>query len=201
MAPCYLAFGRHLKVPMIATVTCSFHDWLNEVSGNPFNPAYIPSLFSTFQQQMNFKERVINVLLSHFISAQIHYYTSFQVEHVKKYFGIEDASIIDLYNDISLYLVNSHSSLNGIRPLTPAVVEVGGLQIKDDGEPLSPVRWNKLTFLIIHSARVSQSSLPGRNEARPTESGRFIVSIVANALPFVSSSFDPNGKRLDTRDR
>lgn len=159
MAQCYLAFGRHLKVPMISMVTCSFHDWLNELSGNPFNLAYMPSLFSTFEQQMNFKERVLNFLLSYMITAQIHYYTSFQMENVKKHFGIQDTSILDLYGDISLYLVNSHPSLHGIRPMTPAVVEVAGLHIKDDGEQLSPVRLNKLAFSIIRNACIPERAL------------------------------------------
>ncbi|XP_032679120.1 UDP-glucuronosyltransferase 2A3-like isoform X2 [Odontomachus brunneus] len=138
MAPCFLAFGRHLKIPIVATVTSVFHDWLNELSGNVANPSFIPGLFSTYGQHMNFEERLLNFLMSHMISAQIHYYTSFQVEYVKKHFGIKDASIMDLYGDISLYLVNSHPALHGIRPYTSAIVEVGGLHVKDDVDPLSP---------------------------------------------------------------
>ncbi|XP_014479890.1 PREDICTED: UDP-glucuronosyltransferase 2B30-like [Dinoponera quadriceps] len=138
MAPCFLAFGRHLKVPLVATVTCSFHDWLNELSGNSFNPSYVPSLFSSFGQHMNFKERMLNFLTSHLISAQILYHTEFQAEYLKKYFDMQDTAIMDLYSDISLYLVNSHYSLSGIRPLTPAIVEVGGLHVKSDNVSLAP---------------------------------------------------------------
>ncbi|EFN78495.1 UDP-glucuronosyltransferase 1-9 [Harpegnathos saltator] len=136
MAPCYLAFGRLLKVPMVGIMTTAFHDWLNEVAGNPYNPAFIPSLFSTFEQDMNFKERLINFLMTNMISIQIYYHTSFQVEYVRKYFDIKDTSIRELYDDVSLYLVNTHPTLHGIRPYTPAVIRVGGLHIKDDGDPL-----------------------------------------------------------------
>ncbi|XP_072749985.1 UDP-glucosyltransferase 2 [Anoplolepis gracilipes] len=140
VAPCYLAFGRHLKIPMVGTVACAFHDWLSEMSGNPLNLAYIPGLFSTYDQHMNFKERLLNVLLSNFISAQIHYYTNEQLEYVKKYFGIDVPFITDLYYDISLYLVNSHHSLHGIRPMTTNVIEVGGLHLKDDDPPSPEVQ-------------------------------------------------------------
>ncbi|XP_014479876.1 PREDICTED: UDP-glucuronosyltransferase 2B19-like [Dinoponera quadriceps] len=138
MSPCFLAFGRHLKVPVVALVNVNFPSWFNELSGNPFNPAYVPVTFSSFGQQMNFKERVLNFFEAYLSSAQVLYYTSFQVEYVKKYFGMKDTAISDLHNDISLYLVDSHPSLHGIKPLTPAVVEVAGLHIKNDSVTLSP---------------------------------------------------------------
>ncbi|XP_020282468.1 UDP-glucuronosyltransferase-like [Pseudomyrmex gracilis] len=137
-SPCYLAFGRHLKVPVIGTVTCAFHDWLNEVTGNPECSSYVPSMLSTFSQQMTFKERLLNFLIRNYVSIQLHYYTNPQVELVKKHFGIDVPHIKDLYNDVALYLVNSHHTLNGIRPMTNNVIEVGGLHLKDSDSPLSP---------------------------------------------------------------
>ncbi|KAL0107030.1 hypothetical protein PUN28_015526 [Cardiocondyla obscurior] len=136
-SPCYIAFGRHLKVPVIATVTSMMHDWLNEVSANPINPAYTPSMFSDYTQRMNFKERLMNFWAIHFHTWQFHYYTNHHLTFVKKHFGIDVSNIKDLYKDIALYLTNSHHSLNGVRPLATNVIEVGGLHIRDDG-PLSP---------------------------------------------------------------
>jgi len=120
-------------------VTSVFHDWLSNLAGNPFNPAYMPGLMSTYNQHMNFKERLTNFLLTHYINWQIHYYTNSQLKFVKKHFGIDVSHITHLYDDIFLYLVNSHHSLNGIRPMTTGVIEVGGLHLKDDDDPLSPV--------------------------------------------------------------
>ncbi|XP_011629710.1 UDP-glucuronosyltransferase 1-9-like [Pogonomyrmex barbatus] len=137
-APCYLAFARHLKVPMVGTVASVFHDWLNEVSANPMGTAYVPSMFSMHNQHMNFKERLTNFLLSHYLSWQMHYYTNIQLKYVKEHFGIDVPHIKDLYSDISLYLVNSHHTLNGIRAMTTNVIEVGGLHLSDDDDPLSP---------------------------------------------------------------
>ncbi|XP_029165274.1 UDP-glucuronosyltransferase 2A3-like [Nylanderia fulva] len=140
ISPCYLAFARHLKVPVVGTVASVFHDWLNEVSGNPSNFAYVPSMFSMFTQQMTFKERLINFLLSNYISAQMHYYTNVQLEYVKKHFGRDVSNIKELYKDVSLYLVNTHHSLHGIRSMTTNVIEVGGLHLKDDDPPSPEVQ-------------------------------------------------------------
>ncbi|TGZ54174.1 UDP-glucosyltransferase 2-like isoform X1 [Temnothorax longispinosus] len=140
-APCYLAFGRHLKVPIVTTVATVFHDWLNEVSGNPMNPAYIPSFFSEYGQNMNFKERLTNFLMTHYLSWQMHYYmNTYQLKFVKEHFGMDLPHIKDLYSDVALYLVNSHHSINGIRPMTTNVIEVGGLHLKDDNPPSPEVQ-------------------------------------------------------------
>jgi len=156
-----MAFGRHLKVPMVGTVASVFHDWLSEVSANPMNPSYIPSIFSGYNQQMNFKERLTNFLTIHYLSWQFHYYTnSHQLKLVNEHFGMNLPHIADLYNDVSLYLVNSHHSLNGIRPMTTNVIEVGGLHLNDEGDPLSPVCFNINHFFsyIVHKV------LSGYNE-------------------------------------
>lgn len=176
MAPCYLAFGRHLKIPMVVTVTSVFHDWLNEMSGNEANPSFVPSLFSTYEQHMTFKERLLNFLMTTMISAQVHYYTSFQVKYLQEHFGIEDASIMDLYNDVALYLINSHPSLHGIRPYTSAIVEVGGIHVNDDVDPLSPVRLNKLTFSIIRNACVPEL-FPGAMRCDESRGDLSLVSL------------------------
>jgi len=144
-APCYIAFGRHLKVPVVATVAISFFDWLNEVSGNPLNPAYIPSVYLPSDQRMNFMERLTNFLLIHYFSWQMHYYSNSQLELVNKHFGMDLPHIKDLYYDVALYLVNSHHSLNGIRPMTTNVIEVGGLHLRDDDNSPSPVCFSLFT--------------------------------------------------------
>ncbi|XP_011868374.1 PREDICTED: uncharacterized protein LOC105562268 [Vollenhovia emeryi] len=158
-APCYIAFGRHLKVPVVATVTNAFHDWLNEVSGNPANPAFVPSIFS-HGQRMDFKERLTNFFLTHYLSWHMHYYTNHQLTFVKEHFGMDVPHIKDLYNDIALYLVNSHHTLNGIRPMTTNVIEVGGLHLRDDDKSPSAVRIDESCF----SHCYSQYILSGYNK-------------------------------------
>lgn len=137
-APCYLAFGRHLNITMIAAMTSVFQDWISGSTGYPHNPAYVPTFISTFGQKMNFWERLQNFLLTNIIAAKYSYYSNFQTEMTNKIFGMELSSIEELYEDISLILVNSHHTLHGVRPTTPSVVEVAGLHLTEDGDPLAP---------------------------------------------------------------
>lgn len=86
-----------------STVASIFHDWLNEVSGNPTNPAYIPSIYSTNSQHMNFKRRLINFLLTHYyLSWQMHYFTNSQLKFVKMHFSMDLPYIKDLQRYIFL---------------------------------------------------------------------------------------------------
>ncbi|XP_033345712.1 UDP-glucuronosyltransferase 1-8-like isoform X1 [Bombus vosnesenskii] len=136
-APCYLAFGRHLNKPVIGIVTSAFHEWLSTLTGNPNNPSFMPGLFSSFGQRMTFWERLHNTFLTNLISWQMNYYLDEQGVYVKKFFNI-DASIPELYQDIAAILVNSHHSINGVRPMTTGVIEVGGLHINENSDPLTP---------------------------------------------------------------
>lgn len=139
MADCYLALGRHLKVPMVIVVTSKMFDWMNLPMGNPQSAAFVPSIFSRFSQRMGFLERLQNTFITSMVKAQYWYYIDEQVEAVHKYFGIKVSRISELYNDIAVMLVNTHPSFDFVRPTTPGVIEVGGLHVTDGVQDLSPV--------------------------------------------------------------
>ncbi|KAI4497702.1 hypothetical protein M0802_007242 [Mischocyttarus mexicanus] len=135
---CYLAFGRHLNVPIVGIMTAPFHDWIGHLTGVPHEGSYLPNIFSDFPPKMSFVQRLINTVTIHSLQLQIDYHTEKQTELVKKYFNI-DGPIIDLFKNVSLVLVNSHHSLNGIRPLPQSIIEVGGLHLfNNNTEPLQP---------------------------------------------------------------
>ena len=139
-APCYLAFGRHLKIPMVGVVTSVLYEWMNDPFGNPDNPSFIPGGSLPYSGNMNFFQRLTNTVSSVTVKAMYNYYSSNQNKYVEKYFGPGFPDIYELHKDVSLVLVNSHFSLNGIRPMTTGVVEVGGLHIQFDNEKLPLVR-------------------------------------------------------------
>ncbi|XP_066581162.1 UDP-glucosyltransferase 2-like [Prorops nasuta] len=136
VTPCYLAFGQLLNIPVIGVVACWNLDWLNYPIGNPLNPAYMPSLFSTYTQNMNFFERLANTFMTTAIISQVNYYFGYQDKIVQEYFGPGYPSVNEMQKNLSLILVNSHRALNGIRPLTQSVVEVAGLHLEDEQTPL-----------------------------------------------------------------
>ena len=137
LAPCFLAFGRHLNASLVGIVTSDFHDWLHDKTGNTNNPSYMPSLFSDFGSRMPFWDRVSNTILMNLVNIKVNYYMAAQSETVKEHFGI-DATIDDLHKDLSLVLVNSHHSVNGVKLYSTGTIEVGGLHIKENGDPLTP---------------------------------------------------------------
>ncbi|XP_033219244.1 UDP-glucuronosyltransferase 2B31-like [Belonocnema kinseyi] len=137
-ANCYFAIGRHLRVPIIGVSTTPLLGWFNDPIGNPVNPAIMPELFSGLPQKMNFWQRLQNTLMSYIVKQQFNYYATKQKQYVDEHFGPGYPSVYELSTEMSLILANIHYSLNGVQPLTPAVIEVGGMHIEDSGEKLIP---------------------------------------------------------------
>lgn len=138
MSPCYLAFGTYLKTPVVGMITASFLDWVSHRVGNPINLAFTPGIFSPFTERMTFWERLQNTFTTNMIMLNIDYHVNKQKTYVKQYLNI-DAEIPELYKNLALILVNSHHSIIGVRTGSTGVIEVGGLHIKENGDPLTPV--------------------------------------------------------------
>lgn len=102
----------------------------------------MPSLFSSSSQQMTFFERLENTLVFNWVAWQVNYYAEIQREHVQKYFDIKLSSIQELYDDLSIVLVNSHYSLNEITPAVPSFINIGGIHVNSNQE-LPAVRFNR----------------------------------------------------------
>ncbi|XP_020710323.2 UDP-glucosyltransferase 2-like [Athalia rosae] len=137
-ANCYLAFGRHLNVSVVAISPEEMPNYLNEPVGNPLNTAFVSqSTYGSFSA-MNFWQRFKNTLWTAWSNFRIRRTTEVQNEIIKKHFGSEMPGVRELERELALVLVNSHHSINGIRPKTPAVVEVGGLHIREERTELTP---------------------------------------------------------------
>ncbi|CAL7940604.1 unnamed protein product [Xylocopa violacea] len=133
--PCYLAFGRHLNLPIVGVMTTNFQDWVSHLTGNPHNPSFVPNLFLSLSQPMTFWERVMNTFVTNKVRRDLQYYMSQQSDYVKQYFNI-DESIAELHKGIAAILVNSHHSIDGIGQFTQGVIEVGGLHVNEESDPL-----------------------------------------------------------------
>lgn len=124
---------------MIGISTAALYEWIREPTGTPGNQAIIPGAFTGLGFNMNFWQRLKNTMMSHIIKNMFNYYAAEQKKFVEQHFGPGYPSIYQLSTEFSLVLVNSHYSLNGIQPFTPAIIEVGGIHIEDSGEKLEPV--------------------------------------------------------------
>ncbi|XP_046736276.1 UDP-glucosyltransferase 2-like [Diprion similis] len=130
---CWYAFGRHLKVPLVTLSTRSLLTFCNAPIGNPENTAFVSEIDDGSILHMNFWQRFKNTLVTLWRNHEFNYDTAeVQSDIVKKYFGPHMPGVRELEQDVALILVNVHHILNGIRPSTPAVVDIGGIHVKDD---------------------------------------------------------------------
>ena len=137
---CFLPFAYKFKAISIAFSTSVLMPWANDRFGNPDNPSYIPNLFTSYSDDMNFTERIENAITSVLYKMLYRFFSDFPSQHlVHEHFGQDIPDLAELAMNTSLLLVNSHFSLNAPRPLVPSVVEIGGLHIPKP-KPLPQVR-------------------------------------------------------------
>ncbi|KAK0079330.1 hypothetical protein PV326_008802, partial [Microctonus aethiopoides] len=142
-AHCFMAFGPHLKVPVIGISSSVLYPWSNDFIANPENLAFSSNNLLSYMKNMNFWNRFYNVIHNIYNKMLFNYYTSSQSDLIKKHFGPNALTVRELERDLALILANSHFSLNGAKPTTPALVEVAGLHIQDDDSeiPANHKKW------------------------------------------------------------
>ncbi|CAL4112549.1 unnamed protein product, partial [Meganyctiphanes norvegica] len=93
--------------------------------GNRLPKSVTPFITLNFDENMNFFERVLNILIE-VVLMQTYYISmlpQLQAE-VEEYFpGMPP--VLDLYGNYSLLLLNSHFAMDGLNPLLPNQVEIG----------------------------------------------------------------------------
>lgn len=135
-----IAFGHHLKVPVIGLSASFLPPWMIDILGNPTNLAFAPNTVHDCIKDMNFWNRLMNVLYTAYAKVYFNYYISIQTDLVKQYFGFDVSNVRELEKDVALVLVNSHHSLSGVKPTVPGHIEVGGLHIHDDNIEIPSVK-------------------------------------------------------------
>jgi glucuronosyltransferase len=94
--------------------------------GNPDNPSYIPTVGTSFSDQMSFSERLMNVVTN--VAMKIMFSVADRIVtegYVHKHIGNDVPPLSDIARNTSLLLVDTHFSLDRPRPLVPGIVEVG----------------------------------------------------------------------------
>ncbi|XP_014213915.1 UDP-glucuronosyltransferase 2B37-like [Copidosoma floridanum] len=136
---CYFAFGRHLGVPVIGVSTMSLIEWQHGPLGNPPELAALGSILSHNPLPATFAERLYNVYASAYYSWVFDRLTRRDQDAImRKFFGPDCPSGVDLQRDLALVFVNHHHVLNGPRPLVPAVVPIAGAHIANNADQLTP---------------------------------------------------------------
>lgn len=137
-AHCFGIIADILKVPMIGVSSSVLYPWSYDYIACPHNLAYAPHNLLFYSQNMNFWQRMYNFLDNLYSIWAFNRVTVPQTEIMRKYVKPDAPDIRDLERNMSIILVNSHISTNGIKNLNPALIEVGGLHVHDDETVLLP---------------------------------------------------------------
>ncbi|KAL5286053.1 UGT2A1.2 family protein [Megaselia abdita] len=133
-----LGLAAHFKCPVIINFMIQPFTQLVDMSGTPREVSYVPNLFTGLKQPMGFKDRLWNFIYSEILEAVNYKLADWQHEKYYEAFFPRDRypSLSDMKKNVSLILTNHHFSQGPVRPLPPAIVEIGGIHIKEKPDPL-----------------------------------------------------------------
>ncbi|CAK1600690.1 unnamed protein product [Parnassius mnemosyne] len=116
--------------PKVALSSCNLVPWSANRIGLPDNPAYVPFVSTSFTTRMTFAQRLENTFLNILYKAWFYYKVQAKERAIlEKHFRTNIPDLRILAKNYSLMLVNTFHTLNGIRPMVPALVEVGGMHL------------------------------------------------------------------------
>jgi glucuronosyltransferase len=134
---CFLGFAHKFNAPVVQVCSFGGTAWMGDWVGNPNPYSYVPDGFDHFSDRMTFWERLTNTVTGEFVRmGRKYYYLPKQDAIARKYFNYTNdlPSISELETSTALVLVNNHFSLSYPKPLTPNLVQVGGMHIKPPQE-------------------------------------------------------------------
>ncbi|XP_055320800.1 UDP-glucosyltransferase 2-like [Sitodiplosis mosellana] len=133
----WFMFAHKFNAPFISICPYGYSDFFDRANGLLTPWSHVPHSLLPYGDDMSYTERVHNVILS----AYDWWFRNWvllpqQNEIAQRYFGhlAEPGKplprIQDLYQNISLILVNAHRSTSKPRPLMPGIIHYGGAHIK-----------------------------------------------------------------------
>ncbi|XP_043467687.1 UDP-glycosyltransferase UGT5-like [Leptopilina heterotoma] len=135
---CFFGLGFALKVPVVGISTLLQFSWFDESIGNPIAPGLAVSLYMENAEISTFWDRLRNTFLTQFARLKFYQLTEkYQTEAMRKHLTPEIPNIREIERNVSLIFVNTYQSLFGIRPNTPALIPIGGIQVEQNDEKIS----------------------------------------------------------------
>jgi len=129
--------AQHFGAQTIGISSYGTDTHIDELMGNMSPLSYNPMLLSSRTEQMDFKERLQNVVEASIMWLHkriVHLPT--QRDLYAKYFPTAKKSLEEVLDSFSLMLLGQHFSLSYPRPYLPNMIEVGGLHLQQQFEKL-----------------------------------------------------------------
>lgn len=138
--PITFAFAAKLKCPLVGIASLNVPEQLHSVIGTPGHPILYPDLMTDYGENMNFMRKVDAVLFDLYNKYSYTYKLIPALDKiVRKYFGNDMPSLLELQKNLSILLLNSHPILHKPRTYGPNVIEMGGRLHLKPKEPLPAV--------------------------------------------------------------
>lgn len=136
-----LGLGHHFNAPIISTSSFGAYKWTTDVVASPIFSSFIPNTNNGYTDRMNFWQRMYNSISYWFddivmplVSASV------QQRYLDELFPntVNMPTIDELKRNVSLVLLNTHWTVGTARPYAPNMIEVGGMHIDREVQPLPP---------------------------------------------------------------
>ncbi|XP_037931782.1 UDP-glycosyltransferase UGT5-like [Teleopsis dalmanni] len=134
----HFGLSAHFDCPTVVSFMIQPMLFLNDLVGNPEQISYVPTMLSSLKQPLTFLGRVQNFLASMLENSLMMPLLNYENnKYYRTYFPADQyPSLDEVKKNISLVFTNHHFSQGPIRPNVPAMVEIGGIQIKEKPDPL-----------------------------------------------------------------
>ncbi|CAK1540719.1 unnamed protein product [Leptosia nina] len=118
-----------ITAPVIGISSCALMPGDAALMGADGNPAYVPIVTSSFSHRMPFLQRVENFIASLVLQHKYQTIRSKEREIIEKHYGRSITDLDKQIQKIALLFVNTFFESNGVYPLVPGIVEIGGIHI------------------------------------------------------------------------
>ncbi|KAJ0175792.1 hypothetical protein K1T71_008951 [Dendrolimus kikuchii] len=126
-----------VKAPIVALLSSSPMHWSSDRIGAVDNPAYVPIVSAGYTNPMNFAQRFENTVLNIYYKVWFRHAVQIKEREIlEKHFATKIPDLQELGRNYTLMFLNTFHSLNGVRPLLPGVIEVGGMHLDHNRKPI-----------------------------------------------------------------
>lgn len=145
-----LGFSHKFRSPVITIQPFGAFSLVNQVAGNSLSLSYIPDFSFPSSDRLNFYERLLNTFS--ITTSLLYYYT----EHLPKQQELMQTlfrdptmpPLLEMVNNISLFINNAPLNVHYAQPYTPNIVPVGGIHLDKDRKTL-PLVSQYVSFILI----------------------------------------------------
>lgn len=128
-----LGLGHHFSAPIISMASVFESTEMNGFTAMPVLKSYMPTIYMSYTDKMNFWERLHNMisyLVINYVSKPLNW-PNIQKNYELMFAGTENLpSLVELKKNVSLIILNSHPAIMPSRPLMPHMIEVGGIKMR-----------------------------------------------------------------------